>query len=209
MKKQNETNKAYVKLLLAQFEQRYNLDETDEAVVEYLKRYHSVVCCRRKNNYHERAKKLCCLAHLQPIPRTYKDVLNSLIAYLYKWKNSEELGGETRLYNLTGICRPITEGERFYSAQVWREYQLEKLCQLAEIKVDSINDYCFLYQDIFVSLADIVSQIPDDLLEKAKGFLIEPVDDELISRFPQINVMHNFKVVLFGAEGLSNARTLV
>ena len=209
MKKLNETNEAYEKLLVAKFDQYYKLNRNDEPVVEYLKRYRSVICCRRKNNYHERAKKLCCLAYLQSVPRTYKDVLNSLVAYLYKWKNSEEFGGETRLYNLTGIYRSITEGEHFYSAQVCGEYQLEKLCKLAEIKVDSINDYCFLYQDIFVSLVDIVSQIPDDLLEKAKGFLIEPVDDELISKFPQIKAMHNFKVVLFGAEGLSNARTLV
>ncbi len=129
MEKQNETKEVYVKLLLAKFEQYYNLGETDEAVVEYLKRYRSVICCRRKNNYHERAKKLCCLAYLQSVPRTYKDVLNSLVAYLYKWKNSEEFGGETRLYNLTGIYRPITEGERLYSEQVCGEYQLEKLCK--------------------------------------------------------------------------------
>lgn len=64
MKKQNETNEAYEKLLVAKFDQYYKLNRNDEAVVEYLKRYHSVVCCRRKNNYHERAKKLCCLAYL-------------------------------------------------------------------------------------------------------------------------------------------------
>ena len=187
MEKQKEMN---IMLLLSRFRSLYGLKATDADVAEYLRRYRIVADCCDKVDCQSRSRKLCCLV------------------YCYRLRPSEELGHETGIYNLTHVFRPVQENDHFFRPYVNGAYHLDKLHKFGETKVDCLNDYCSLHKEVIVNYADILAQFPDDWMDKAKGFLIELVDDELFNKYPQIAAMNRFKVSVFSPKGLSSARPL-
>lgn len=208
MERQKETIKMQVMLLLSRFRSIYGLNATDADVAEYLRRYRIVADCRDKVDYQSRSRKLCCLAHLQALPLDNPSLTDDFTIYYYRLRPSEELGHETGVYNLTNVFRPVQENDHFLCPHVNGEYRLEKLHKFGETKVDCLNDYYSLHKEVVVNYADILAQFPDDWMDKAKGFLIELVDDELFNKYPQIAAMNRFKVSVFSPKGLSSARPL-
>ena len=205
MERQKEMN---IMLLLSRFRSFYGLKATDADVAEYLQRYRIVADCRDKVDYQSRSQKLCCLAHLQALPLDNPSLTDNLTVYHYRLRPSEELGHETGIYNLTRVFRPVQENDRFLSPHVNGEYHLDKLHKFGETEVDCLNDYCSLQKEVIVNYVDILAQIPDAWMEKAKGFLIELVDDKLFKKYPQVAVMNRFKVSVFSQKGLSGAWSL-